>query len=94
MNPVAYVDRLHEIHAVKHTAPELSYRAALENLLNAVGDDLDPMVHATAEIADTGAGHPDFGLAEVKSGNFRGVVGVKSFGQDVPETADGAQVST
>jgi hypothetical protein len=94
LNPVeTYVDRLHEIHAVKHKTPELSYRAALENLLNAVGDDLDPTVHATAELADTGAGRPDFGLAEVNSGNLRGVVEVKSFGDDVPETADGTQVS-
>jgi hypothetical protein len=94
LNPIeTYVDRLHEIHAVRHKTPELSYRAALENLLNAIGDTLDPTVHATAEVADTGAGRPDFGLAEVKSGNFRGVVEVKSFAQDVPETADGAQVS-
>ena len=75
MNPVeAYLDRLHEIQATKSGTPELSYRAALENLLNAVGRNLDLAVHATAEPADTGSGHPDFGLFEVKSGNARGVV--------------------
>jgi hypothetical protein len=88
-----YLDRLHEIHATRRGTPELSYRAALENLLNAVGQRLDPAVQATAELADTGAGHPDFGLLEVRSGNLRGVVEVKGFAEDAPDTADGAQVT-
>ena len=89
----AYLDRLHEIRAGKHGTPELSYRAALENLLNAVGHDLDPGVQATAELLDTGGGRPDFGLFETKSGNARGVVEVKAVGDDVPQTADGKQVA-
>lgn len=88
-----YLDRLHEIHATRRGTPELSYRAALENLLNAIGQRLDPTIQATAELADTGAGHPDFGLLEVKSGNLRGVVEVKGFAEDTPNTADGSQVS-
>lgn len=81
MNPLeAYVDRLQEVHATRRGTPELSYRAALENLLNDVGAKLDPVVQATAELADSGAGHPDFGLFESKSGNLRSVVEVKSFG--------------
>src|SRR5262249_34582179 len=87
----AYLDRLHEIHATKRGTPELSYRAALENLLNAVGDALDPAVRATAELADTGNGRPDFGLTEAKSRNLRGVVEVKPVADDVPDTADGKQ---
>jgi hypothetical protein len=50
-----YLDRLHEIHATRRGTPELSYRAALENLLNAVGQRLDPTIQATAELADAGA---------------------------------------
>jgi hypothetical protein len=71
LHPVeAYLDRLHEVHRGRRGVPELSYRAALENLLNAIGKDLDPPVEATHELADTGAGRPDFGLFEKRSGNY------------------------
>jgi hypothetical protein len=94
MHPLeTYLDRVHEIHSSRRGTPELSYRAALENLLNAVGEELDPAVHVTAELADTGAGRPDFGMFEVKSGNARGVVEVKSVEEDTPDTADGRQVA-
>ncbi|MBI1918805.1 MAG: N-6 DNA methylase [Planctomycetes bacterium] len=94
MNPVeTYVHRLQEIYATERGTPELSYRAALENLLNVVGQGLDPAVQATAELADTGSGRPDFGLFESKSGNLRGVVEVKPVAEDVPHTADGNQVA-
>ena len=63
----AYLNRLHEIRDTHRGTPELSYRAALENLLNAVGGQLDPAVQATAELADTGAGRPDFGIFESRS---------------------------
>jgi hypothetical protein len=32
-----YLARLHEIRSTERGTPELSYRAAMENLLNAVG---------------------------------------------------------
>src|SRR5262249_54718173 len=94
LNPaVAYLDHLHEIKATRRGTPELSFRAALENLLNAVGRGLDPAVQVTAELADTGAGRPDFGWIESKSGILRGVVEVKSASEDTPQTADGKQVT-
>jgi hypothetical protein len=94
VNPLeTYLDLLLEVRATRRGTPELSYRAALENLLNDVGTKLDPAVQATAELADSGAGHPDFGLFESKSGNLRGVVEVKPFGDRVPDTADGEQVT-
>jgi hypothetical protein len=73
----------------------MSYRSALENLLNAIGGDLDVPLVATHELADTGdgAGRPDFGMFEKKSGNPRCVVEVKAPTAHVPETADGAQVT-
>ena len=88
-----YLDRLHEIHRNQRHTPELSYRAANENLLNAIGQRLDPPVTTTHELTDAGAGHPDFGFSETKSGNSRGVVEAKAPDDDVPETADGRQVS-
>jgi hypothetical protein len=72
-----YLARLHQIRATERGTPELSYRAALENLLNAVGRGLDPAVHATAELADMGAGRPDFGLFDARCGDLRGAVEVK-----------------
>jgi hypothetical protein len=94
LHPVeTYLDRLQEVRATRRATAELSYRAALENLLNAVGASLDPVVQATAELTDTGAGRPDFGLFAAKSGNPRGVVEVKSPEEDAPQTADGNQVT-
>ncbi len=94
MHPLeTYIDRLHEIRASRRGTPELSYRAALENLLNSIGAGLDPPVQATAELADAGEGRPDFGLMEVRSGNMRAVVEVKPAHEDTPQTADGEQVS-
>lgn len=87
-----YLESLLATHARRGT-PELSYRAALENLLNAIGKLIDPPLHATAELADTGSGRPDFGLFEVKSGNARGVVEVKPPEEEVTDTAGGAQVA-
>ncbi len=88
-----YLARLHEIRATERGTPEISYRAALENLLNSVGSGLDPAVQATAELADTGAGRPDFGLFDSRCGDLRGAVEVKPVADDVHQTADGRQVA-
>jgi hypothetical protein len=88
-----YLARLHEVRATERGTPELSYRAALENLLKAVGSGLDRAVQATAELGDTGAGRPDFGLFDSRSGDLRGAVEVKPVADDTPQTADGRQVA-
>jgi hypothetical protein len=88
-----YLRRLHEIRSTERGTPELSYRAALENLLGAVGSGLSPGVQATAELADTGAGRPDFGLFDSQSGDLRSAVEVKPVAEDTPQTADGRQVA-
>jgi hypothetical protein len=94
MHPLeTYLRRLHEIRSTERGTPELSYRAALENLLNAVGSGLTPPVQATAELADTGAGRPDFGLFDSRSGDLRSAVEVKAVAEDAPLTADGRQVA-
>ncbi|MFZ1415423.1 MAG: hypothetical protein WAS73_12715 [Defluviicoccus sp.] len=83
--------------------PERSYYPILADLLNAIGADLRPPVLCLSELEDTGAGHPDFGLftrsqcqrGEPRSGQRpeRGVIEVKSVGDDAWLTAGTAQVS-
>ena len=45
---------------------ELSYHTPLANLLNAVGGALKPKAFCVQELANQGAGHPDFGLYAAK----------------------------
>ena len=82
---------------------ERSYYGPLEKLLNAVGQTLKPKVICIGELADQGAGHPDFGLytakqvqkGQPKEGQVpeRGVVEVKSASDDAWLTATSQQVS-
>ena len=81
----------------------MSYYLPLGNLLNAVGGSLRPRVHSVSQLAQQGAGHPDFGLyasrqvskGQPKAGQLPegGVVEVKPAGDDAWLTADRAQVS-
>ena len=74
---------------------ERSSYAPLANLLNAVGTALKPKVFCVAELADQGAGHPDFGLfaaKQVQRGRprpgqapERGVVEVKPPQEDIQD---------
>ena len=98
-----YLTDLRRIHASGGATGERSYYGPLENLLNAVGHTLKPKVFCVGELADQGAGHPDFGLytakqvqrGQPKEGQVpeRGVVEVKSASDDAWLTADSAQVS-
>ena len=82
---------------------ERSLYVPLANLLNAVGGALKPKVFCVQELADQGAGHPDFGLytthqvqkGKPKSGQKpeRGVVEVKPVADDAWLTAASAQVT-
>ena len=99
-----YLAELRRIRAVPST-PETSYYPPLNNLLNAVGNSLRPKVHCVSQLAQQGAGHPDFGLysaRQVQGGQPKkgqgqtpdcGVVEVKPAGDDAWLTADSAQVS-
>ena len=98
-----YLTDLHRIRASGGATGERSYYGPLENLLNAIGSTLKPKVHCVGELADQGAGHPDFGLyaakqiqkGQPKQGQVpeRGVVEVKSASDDAWLTAASAQVS-
>ena len=99
----AYFEDLRRIRASGGGTGELSYYPALTNLLNSVGGALRPKVFCVSQMAQQGAGHPDFGLyaaRQVQKGQprqgqtpERGVVEVKPAGDDAWLTADSAQVS-
>ncbi len=99
----AFFAELRRVGASGGATGEESRYPALANLLNAVGAALKPKVFCVSELADQGAGRPDFGLYAAKQAQRgkprpgqapeRGVVEVKSARDDAWMTADGEQVS-
>ncbi len=99
----AYFADIARIRASGGATGERSVYAPLAILLNAIGTTLKPKVFCVGELADQGAGHPDFGLYSAKQlqrsrpreGQTpeRGVVEVKAPGDDAWLTADSDQVS-
>ena len=99
----AYFTDLRLVRGSGGATNERSLYVPLANLLNAVGGTLRPKVFCVQELADQGAGHPDFGLyttqqvqkGKPKSGQKpeRGVVEVKPVADDAWLTASGDQVS-
>ena len=99
----AYFTELRLVRGSGGATNERSLYVPLANLLNAVGGTLRPKVFCVQELADQGAGHPDFGLyttqqvqkGKPKSGQKpeRGVVEVKPVADDAWLTASGDQVS-
>ncbi|MYD93711.1 MAG: N-6 DNA methylase [Chloroflexi bacterium] len=100
-----YLGDLRRIRASGGATGERSGYGPLANLLNAIGGGLKPKVFCVSELADQGAGHPDFGLYAAKQvqrgGQPRddqlpehGVVEVKSAEDDAQLTAESAQVSS
>ena len=87
-----YFADLRSIRASGGSTPELSYYPPLTNLLNAIGGTLKPKVFCVSEMAQQGAGHPDFGLysarqiqrGKPRQGQLpeRGTIEVKSAGDD------------
>ena len=99
----AYFADLRRMRASGGATGERSRYGPLANLLNAVGAALKPKVFCVGELADQGAGHPDFGLyaaRQVQRGRSRegqaperGVVEVKAADDDAWLTAASGQVS-
>ena len=99
----AYFADLRRVRASGGATGERSAYGPLANLLNAVGSALKPKVFCVGELADQGAGHPDFGLytaKQVQKGQpregqtpERGVVEVKSTGEDMGAPGVREQVS-
>lgn len=105
-NPRATVETyfadLRRTRASEGATEERSSYGALATLLNTVGWMLKPKVFCVGELADQGAGHPDFGLYaanQLQRGRprpgqtpHRGVVEVKGVEEDVWHTAESDQV--
>ena len=99
----AYFTELRQVRASGGATGERLYYPVLSNLLNAIGATLKPKVFCVGNLADLGAGHPDFGLfttrqlqkGEPSEGQLpeRGAVEVKPFRDDVYLTAQSEQVS-
>ncbi len=98
-----YLADLQRIRASGGATGERSSYGPLANLLNAIGATLKPKVFCVGELADQGAGHPDFGLyaaKQVQKGQPKqgqvpegGVVEVKAADDNAWLTAAGDQVS-
>ena len=98
----AWFADLARVQASGGATGELSVYGPLTGLLNAVGAALKPKVFCVGQLADQGAGHPDFGLyaaRQVQKGRpregqtpERGVVEVKAAGDDAWATAASEQV--
>ena len=99
----AWFADLARVQASGGATGELSVYGPLTGLLNAVGAALKPKVFCVGQLADQGAGHPDFGLyaaRQVQKGRpregqtpERGVVEVKAVDDDAWATAASEQVS-
>ena len=98
-----YLADLQRVRASGGATGERSSYGPLANLLNAIGATLKPKVFCVGELADQGAGHPDFGLyaaKQVQKGQPKqgqvpegGVVEVKAADDDAWLTTAGDQVS-
>ena len=98
-----YFADLRRVRASGAATPERSLYGPLGDLLKAVGATLRPKVFCVQELADQGAGHPDFGLYAAKQvqkgmpregqAPERGVVEVKSPADDAWLTASSGQAS-
>ncbi len=98
-----YLADLQRVRSSGGATGERSSYGPLANLLNAIGATLKPKVFCVGELADQGAGHPDFGLyaaKQVQKGQPKqgqvpegGVVEVKAADDDAWLTAAGDQVS-
>ena len=98
-----YLADLRRVRASGGATGERSSYGPLVGLLNAIGATLKPKVFCVGELADQGAGHPDFGLyaaKQVQKGQPKqgqvpegGVVEVKAADDDAWLTATGDQVS-
>lgn len=92
---LAYLESLHAVRDTGKATPETSFYPALENLLTSIGEDFEPVLFAHSQLAGggVGAGMPDLGISERKSGNLRLVVEVKPAKEEIHATATGDQVS-
>jgi hypothetical protein len=98
-----YFTAIRDVYRLGAGTKERSYYPALNALVAEIGGLLKPKVLCLADLGNTGAGHPDFGLFaanQVQKGiprkgqsPERGVIEVKSVQDDAWLTAKTAQVT-
>ena len=98
-----FFDAVRKIRALGAGTPETAYYPALSTLLERIGASLSPKVLPLSQLANTGAGSPDFGLfaanqlqkGEPRKGQIpeRGVIEVKGVDDDSLFTSTPAQLS-
>lgn len=101
-----YLHDLYEIRCSGNATQETAYYPAISNLLNGVGKTLKPRVRCVMNLKNRGAGMPDGGLfpsdqiqrsagGEIPEGTIpsRGVIEIKSTGEDAWVVAEGQQVT-
>ena len=98
-----YFSRLRDERGLGAGTKERTYYPTLADLLNALGQNLKPKVICLSDLANTGAGHPDFGLyaanqvqkGEPRKGQLpeRGVIEMKGVADETWLTAETKQVS-
>ena len=98
-----FFENVRRVRALGAGTPETSYYKALEVLFDQVGASLSPKVLALSQLANTGAGSPDFGLfaasqiqkGEPRKGQMpeRGVIEVKAVADDSLFTSTPAQLT-
>ena len=98
-----YFSRLRDEHGLGAGTDERSYYPVFAELLNSLGQELKPKVLCLSDLANTGGGHPDFGLyaanqvqkGEPRKGQppERGVIEMKGVNDETWLTADTKQIS-
>ena len=87
----SYLDAISAVNRVG--TPELSHYTALDNLFDAVGDQLTPSVRAVVHYSETGSGQPDLGFFSADNSDpDRGVVEVKGADADLDALIASEQV--
>jgi hypothetical protein len=99
----SFFERVRTTRALGAGTPETSYYEALKALIDEVGALLSPQVYCLSQLANTGAGSPDFGLyaanqlqkGEPRPGQppARGVVEMKAVADDTLFTSSPAQLT-
>ncbi|HEX8553287.1 MAG TPA: hypothetical protein VF695_01145, partial [Sphingomonas sp.] len=98
-----FFESVRRVRALGAGTPETAYYPALHTLFERVGSSLSPKVFALSQLANTGAGSPDYGLfaasqiqrGEPRSGQLpeRGVVEVKAVADESMFKSTPAQLS-
>ena len=98
-----FFEAVRKVRALGAGTPETAYYPALSTLFERIGASLSPKVLALSQLANTGAGSPDFGLfaanqiqkGEPRKGQMpeRGVVEVKAVADDSLFNSTPAQLS-